>query len=176
MVKRNTRIPSRGNGTGPPPTGLHELERFTHADVQRWQQVSRDLDELNASLFFGLEPARRRLRSRLREALIQAGGVPLRLEQWVRVVTYQYSLEPLSCAGSLQAIGGRFNAGHELDDNTLNPWPALYLAEDFETAFREKFQLSSTDLTAGLSPNELALEHAVSHSDLPRFHGRFKGS
>ncbi len=164
MVKPNTRIPSQGTGIGPPPTGLHELERFTHADLQRWQQVSRDLDELNASLYFGLEPARRRLRSRLCDALIQTGGVQVTLEQWVRVVTYQYSLEPLSCAGSLQSIGGRFNAGHELDDNTLNPWPALYLAENFETAFREKFQLSSTDSTLGLSPSELALEHAVSHS------------
>ena len=164
MVKRNTRIPSRGTGIGPPPTGLHELERFTSADLQRWQQVSRDLDELNASLYFGLEPARRRLRSRLCDALIQAGGVQATLEHWVRVVTYQYSLEPLSCAGSLQSFGGRFNAGHELDDNTLNPWPALYLAENFETAFREKFQLSSADSTLGLSPSELALEHAVSHS------------
>ena len=164
MVKRNTRIPSPGTGIGPPPTGLHELERFTNADLQRWQQVSRDLDELNASLYFGLEPARRRLRSRLCDALIQAGGVQVTLEHWVRVVTYQYSLEPLSCAGRLQSIGGRFNAGHELDDNTLNPWPALYLAENFETAFREKFQLSSTDSTLGLSPSELALEHAVSHS------------
>jgi hypothetical protein len=164
LVKRNTRIPSRSPGVGPPPTGLHELERFTHADLQHWQQVSRDLDELNASLYFGLEPARRRLRARLCDAIIQTGGVQVTLEQWVRMVTYQYSLEPLSCAGSLQSIGGRFNAGHELDDNTLNPWPALYLAENFETAFREKFQLSSTDSTLGLSPSELALEHAVSHS------------
>jgi hypothetical protein len=38
------------------------------------------------------------------------------------------------------------------------------LAEDFETAFREKFQLASTDLTDGLKPDELALEHAVGHA------------
>lgn len=76
-------------------------------------------------------------------------------------MTYQYSLQPLSCAGSLQSVGGRFNAGFELDDNTLNPWPALYLAENFETAYREKYQLASTDLTDGLKPDELALEHAV---------------
>lgn len=35
------------------------------------------------------------------------------------------------------------------------------MAEDFETAYREKFQLASTDLTDGLKPDELALEHAV---------------
>lgn len=77
------------------------------------------------------------------------------------MVPYQYSLQPLSCAGSMQSVGGRFNAGFELDDNTLNPWPALYVAENFETAYREKFQLASTDLTDGLKPEELALEHSV---------------
>jgi RES domain-containing protein len=76
-------------------------------------------------------------------------------------VKYQYSLQPLSCAGSLQSVGGRFNAGFELDDNTLNPWPALYIAEDFETAYREMYQLASSDLTDGLKPDELALEQSV---------------
>lgn len=145
----------------PPPKGILELDRFSNADITRWQKLSNDLDELTASLYFGIEPARRRLRSRLCDALKQTGGIALDLQSWARMVTYQYSLQPLSCAGSLQSVGGRFNAGFELDDNTLNPWPALYLAEDFETAYREKFQLASTDLTDGLKPDELALEHAV---------------
>jgi RES domain len=145
----------------PPPKGILELDRFSNADLARWQNLSNDLDELNASLYFGTEPARRRLRSKLCDALTQAGGKPVDLQNWARTVTYQYSLQPLSCAGSLQSVGGRFNAGFELDDNTLNPWPALYMAEDFETAYREKFQLASTDLSNGLKPDELALEHAV---------------
>lgn len=145
----------------PPPKGILELDRFSNADITRWQTLSNDLDELTASLYFGIEPARRRLRSKLCDALKQAGGIVLDLQNWARMVTYQYSLQPLSCAGSLQSVGGRFNAGFELDDNTLNPWPALYVAEDFETAYREKFQLASTDITDGLKPDELALEHAV---------------
>lgn len=144
-----------------PPKGILELDRFSNADITHWQKLSNDLDELTASLYFGVEPARRRLRSKLCDGLKQAGGIPLDLQSWARMVTYQYSLQPLSCAGSLQSVGGRFNAGFELDDNTLNPWPALYVAEDFETAYREKFQLASTDLTDGLKPDELALEHAV---------------
>ena len=82
----------------------------------------------------------------------------------MRTVTYQYSLQPLSAAGSLQAVGQRFNAGFELDTGTLSPWPALYLAQNFETAFREKFQLASDVVADGLTPQELALEHDVSHS------------
>lgn len=144
-----------------PPKGILELDRFSNTDIAQWQKFSNDLDEFTASLYFGVEPARRRLRSKLCDALRQAGGIALDIQSWARTVTYQYSLQPLSCAGSLQSVGGRFNAGFELDDNTLNPWPALYMAEDFETAYREKFQLASTDLTDGLKPDELALEHSV---------------
>ncbi len=140
------------------------MDRFSNADLAHWQKLSNDLDELSASLYFGIEPARRRLRSKLCDALKQAGGIPLDLKNWARMVKYQFGLQPLSCAGSLQSVGGRFNAGFELDDNTLNPWPALYIAEDFETAYREMYQLASTDLTEGLKPDELALEHAVSHA------------
>ena len=71
------------------------------------------------------------------------------LTQWVRIVTYQYSLEPLSYAGDLRDIGGRFKAGAELENGTLKPRPALYIAENLETAFREKFQLAKTDSVAG---------------------------
>jgi RES domain-containing protein len=165
LVSRK-QIPSKGAGILPPPKGILELERFSNADLAVWQKLSSDLDEFTASLYFGVEPARRRLRSKLCDALRQAGGTALDLRSWARIVTYQYSLQPLSCAGSLQSVGGRFNAGFELDDNTINPWPALYLAEDFETAYREKFQLASSELTDGLKPHELALEQAVAHTTL----------
>jgi hypothetical protein len=66
--------------------------------------------------------------------------------------------------GSLHAIGGRFNAGAELDHQTLSPWPALYLAENYETAFREKFQTASDGHENGLTAQELALEQGCSHS------------
>jgi RES domain-containing protein len=161
LASRKQQIPSKGVGSVPPPKGILELDRFSDADIARWQELSNDLDELTASLYFGVEPARRRLRSRLCDVLRQAGGIAIDLQSWARMVTYQYSLQPLSCAGSLQSVGGRFNAGFELDDNMLNPWPALYVAEDFETAYREKFQLASTELSDGLKPDELALEHAV---------------
>jgi hypothetical protein len=54
--------------------------------------------------------------------------------------------------------------GTELDPNTLSPWPALYLAENYETAFREKFQIEHTGKVDGLTPEELALEHGISHT------------
>lgn len=148
------------------PRGILELDRFSEASLERWNIVSRDLDELEAVLYFGLEPERRRLRPELIAALQREPVSVFEIPRWVRFVTYQYSLEPLSCAGSLLNVGGRFNVGIELDANTLDPWPALYLAQDYETAFREKFQLAQDETAIGLTPQELALEQGVSHASL----------
>ena len=147
-----------------PPLGILELDRFTTQDLQKWEQASANLDQLWDSLYFGVEPERRKLRHQLIEAIKGVGHTSLQLDHWVRIVTYQYSLEPLTCAGSLQALGGRFNAGYELDANTMRPWPALYIAQNRETAFREKFQLASGEDVDGLTPQDLSLEGTVSHT------------
>lgn len=164
MPKGKPPIPTRRPAAPQKPRSILELDRFSETTLQQWNAASRDLDELEDVLYFGLEPERRRLHHELIAALQEIPLTQVNLQRWARVVTYQYSLEPLSSAGSLQNIGGRFNAGSELDANTLNPWPALYLAQDYETAFREKFQISSDRLTDGLTPQELALEHGVSHT------------
>jgi hypothetical protein len=69
---------------------------------------------------------------------------------------YRWTLHPLSAAGSLTSIGGRFNAGAEIDSRTFDPWPSLYLASDHATAYREKFQIEAGQTVDGLSPEELA--------------------
>ena len=148
----------------PPPKGILELDRFTQANVEEWNAFSRDLDELNDVLQYGLEPERRRRRPELLAALAGETAVSVDLKNWVRIVPYQYSLAPLSCAGSLTYIGGRFNPGIDLEPNTIEPWPALYLAQDYETAFREKFQRRHTEVVDGLTPQELALHEGGSHS------------
>ena len=147
-----------------PPLGILELDRFTTQDLQKWEQASANLDQLWDSLYFGVEPERRKLRHHLIEAVKGVGHTAFQWDHWVRIVTYQYSLEPLTCAGSLQALGGRFNAGYELDANTMRPWPALYIAQNRETAFREKFQLASGEDVDGLTPQDLSLEGTVSHT------------
>lgn len=158
--------PPRRIATSQQPSGILELERFSDADFSRWKEVSKDLDELHASMYFGVIPEQRRNREDLIATLQRQPGVPLSVPRWVRIVTYQYSGEPLSAAGSLHSIGGRFNAGADLDGDSLNPWPALYIAADRETAYREKFQLHSSAMVEGLSPQELALTPWVSYATL----------
>jgi len=152
--------------------GIQELDRFTETTLKRWQTAAQDLDELEDILYFGPEPERRRLRPEILAALQRVAPAPLSTDGWVRVVTYRYGNQPLSCAGSLVGAGGRFNAGMDLDGSTLQPWPALYVAEDYETAFREKFQLAQGERVNGLSPQELALETGKSHSTV-FVNGRF---
>jgi len=148
----------------PQPKGILELDRFTESSVEKWNEISADLDELNDVLHFNLEPERRRRRPQLLDALRQINPVEFELENWVRIVDFQWSLEPLSAAGSLTYIGGRYNAGQDLDRNTLEPWPTLYIAEDYQTAYREKFQISADHSVDGLSAEELALDPGKSHS------------
>jgi RES domain-containing protein len=78
-------------------------------------------------------------------------------ESWSRIVDYRYSLDPLSNAGSLKGDGGRFNIGAELSPGTFTPFPALYVAEDYETAFNERFGRAEKRKTRTLSAEELAL-------------------
>ena len=146
------------------PFGIRELDRFSSESIDRWTAHSKDLDELEANLYFALEPERRRLRAELIAMLQRHQSTPVVCQGWVRIVDYQFSNQPLSSAGSLTGNGARFNAGMDLDPGTLSPWPALYLAEDYETAYREKFQLKSSDTVDGLKPEELALTHGRSNS------------
>lgn len=167
MARGRPTLPSSSpSGQAQRPLGILELDRFSQANLTRWKELSRDLDELQAILFFGLRPEQRRLRSELIAALRTRSPVELELTRWVRIVTFQFCMQPLSAAGSLRSFGGRFNPGIDLDADTLSPFPALYVAEDPETAFREKFQLPSKGNVDGLRPEELALSRAGSFSNI----------
>lgn len=144
--------------------GLLELDRFSTASLERWKRLSADLDEINDLLYFGIEPQRQRHREEMLAALQSVPPLSIQFSRWSRLVSYQYSLAPLSAAGSLTNYGGRFNVGTDVDKAMRPPWPALYIAENLETAFREKFQIERGELVDGLTPEELALESTVSFS------------
>ena len=144
--------------------GLLELDRFSEADLDRWNSLSKDLDEINDILYSGVEPQRRRHHAKLVEALRSVPSTPMDFDGWVRLVPWRYTNAPLSAAGSLTSYGGRFNIGADVD-NAIHPrWPALYIGENQEIAYREKFGLSKDDRIDGLSGEELALTTGGSYS------------
>lgn len=155
---------ARGPGlTGLQPS-IHLLERFTESDLATWERRSRELDEVHHELYHGLEPERIKRREEIIGALQKAKAVPVKFENYVRMVPYQYSLSPLSAAGSLRGIGGRFSIGIDCDEaKAAKVFPALYIGDSPETAFREYYQITREELEAtGLTAAELSLRRSDS--------------
>lgn len=146
------------------PPNLLELDRFSKADLDRWNKLSEDLDELSAVLYSGIEPQRQRLRAELIAAIQAVPSTSMDFTGWVRIVTLRYADAPLAATGSLNGLGGRFNIGADIDNAICAPWPALYIASDQETAYREKFGMAKDFRVDGLSAEELALKPGNSYS------------
>ena len=136
---------------------LIELERFTQASLRQWLAAKAHLDALQRALYFELEPLRQRNEARLFDALRSQAIASFPFEGWSRILDYRYGMEPLSVAGSLKGEGGRFNLGSELSPGTFTAFPALYIAEDYATAFLERFAGPPRGNPRALTPQELAL-------------------
>jgi RES domain-containing protein len=159
-----------GHVGDPEMPSLLELDRFSTGSLRKWAESARSLDELHASLHFDLEPLRQRDGQKLLDAIRSRASMDLPFQGWSRIVDYQFTLDPLSLAGSLRNVGGRFNMGSEISPATITPFPALYIAENFETALREKFGQSQS-MTHEFSSTDLALRTAESFSQV-RLRGR----
>lgn len=138
------------------------LDEFTEQSVGAWLRAATNLQALHAALHFGLEARRGTVSGDLSRALLAGASRTLTLQGWSRLVDYRYSLTPLSARGSLTGDGGRFNIGADLNSSSFTAFPALYVGEDYETAFCEKFGLSPAQTTDGLSALELALRTETS--------------
>jgi RES domain-containing protein len=155
---RPPRIPSRAPAAaeGDAPA-LIELERFSQASLQDWRAAEHRLRQLHQSLFFGLEEQRQNHSAELIDALRSHALSGQPFENWARIVDYRYSNAPLSLAGSGTRIGGRFNIGAGINAAAFTSFPALYIAQDYETAFRERFPMNDRARKAELTAEELAL-------------------
>lgn len=76
--------------------GILELDRFSSVDLDRWKRVSADLDEYNDVLYFGVEPQRQRLKDDIHTALETVPALPVNICDWTRLVTFRFTLNPLS--------------------------------------------------------------------------------
>lgn len=140
------------------------LDRFSRVDLRRWARLARLLDTFHVRQHHFFAAERYNRRDDLLESLRQAGAVSLDLDGWVRLTDYEFSLKPLSPTGSL-VVGGRFNVGDDIDKAEIKPFPALYIAEDEETAYREKFGgPSAVDDRTGMSGADLALRASSSYT------------
>ena len=112
------------------------LDKFTLEDIKRWATLRDKILRYHWEYYSSLAYQRSKVTDEIREALVEAAEGPFTIPGWQRIVKYQYTLTPLSAAGSLVDIGGRFNIG-DIDAARFTPFPALYLASDRETAMQE---------------------------------------
>lgn len=170
-MKRRSRRPAPPRRTSPLPSepglpGLEILEEISAHSLAKWRQAGRNLEQLSEALYFGLEARRSRHSAELLDALRKCAQGPRTFHGWARLVDYQYANQPLSMAGSLKGDGGRFNVGGGLDPAVHAAFPALYIAEDFATAFRERFGVDQGSNTGGLLAEELVLRRPTSFAQV----------
>lgn len=170
-MKRRSRRPAPPRRKTPLPPepglpGLEILEEISAHSLAKWRQAGRNLAQLSEVLYFGLEARRSRHTAELLDALRKSAQGPRTFQGWARLVDYQHANQPLSTAGSLKGDGGRFNVGSGLGPAVHAAFSALYVAEDFATAFRERFGMDQTSSAGGLSAEELVLRRATSFAQV----------
>lgn len=146
----------------PEPRRVVLLDAFTAADIDRWAHDSVAAQRCLNAMHFDLERQRVNRYHDLRAAVQAIDTISVPLDGWVRVVDYQWGLKPLSSAGSVRGIGGRFNYGRELSVMRGQDFPCLYLASDFDTAQRERFGAPIETVIGGLKIHEYALRSNTS--------------
>jgi RES domain-containing protein len=122
------------------------------------EEFARLIFEMNASDWARQVAA---AREDILRSLVAASVGPYQFERWQRVISYRYSAAPLSCAGAMKSVaGGRFNYG-DFDPINFPPLAALYLAEDRETAWSERYGYA-LEQPSSLTREELALTRTES--------------
>lgn len=142
------------------------LDRFSEKDLRQWKRQAELLREYRVKEYYYLESLRAVHKEKITIALTSAQLSRLDVKGWIRIVDYKYSLEPLSAIGSLY-VSGRFNVGRDVDPDVFPAFPALYVAEDYDTAYAEKFTAGQQNLgSEGLAGHELALRKPASFSSV----------
>ncbi len=137
------------------PISFSALEKFSENDLDAWKRLSRRLTSFNNELYSSLHTQRRLIYEKLLAALYEGSCRQFEFTDWWRIVDELYSSHPLDPKGSTLWVGGRFNFGQRINSLEFNPFPALYLAGDHESAFCEKFQIDKAGRN-GLKDNEIA--------------------
>ncbi len=135
---------------------LYLLDKFSVHDIKQWENIKNQVLEYYWNVYSVLAHQRAQVFDDLKKLFI-LNSQPYEFEDWQRVVTYAFTLNPLSAIGSIASPpGGRFNIG-DIDESKFSKFPALYLAEDRKTAYMEKFGLSEDQKLRGVTAPELTL-------------------
>lgn len=142
---------------------MYLLDEISEESIIRGIKGNDLICALHFKLFYCLEAQRARRYEELIEAIrASLDASPLNIDGWSRAVTVKWTNNPLSAAGSLKHIGGRFNYGHQINDYQFTPFPALYIGSSHHVALAER--VPSPTLGSPLTSDELALAVPDSYS------------
>lgn len=140
------------------------LEKLSKGSLTQWNEYSNKVKEYIYQNYIYFAQKRSEVFPELTTSLLNE-CIGYQFNDWQRVVSYKYCLNPLSTQGSIKnPTGGRFNIGN-INSTIFPPFGALYLAEDRETAIREKYGLFklNSDIN-GLSSYEFNLTKSESEA------------
>lgn len=138
---------------------IHLLESGSIKELKEAKLNYQNLLKYHWNYYSELARQRNEIQDQIKEALIQT-CVPYEITEWQRAVKYKYGLHPLSTAGSLVDIGGRFNTGSNVNTE-LPSFSALYIAKNKDTALQEHLGQIPNDR---LTPREVALMNPSSET------------
>lgn len=134
-------------------------------DLRRYKQRHEALLDYYYEHFSYFQNERAKRFSKIKNVLMEASEI-FSFESWHRIFDLKFVNNPLSSRGSiLNDPGGRFNIG-DIDELKFARFPALYIAENFEVAYRERNQVQPSYTTEGLTADELSLTNKGSTVDL----------
>lgn len=112
--------------------------QYLESQLVKLEKLNEDTRNLWARLQDYLASERERILDEILDSLRATAISDYTCENLSRIVGSKYARNPLSSKGSyLMPPGGRFNFGQSSSYHSY--FPALYLANNFETAFLEKF-------------------------------------
>ena len=145
---------------------LYPLDIISIPDIRRYKQRHEAILDYYYEYYSYFQNERAKRIEDIKEAILSNTG-SFEFSAWHRILDLQFMENPLSARGSvLNDPGGRFNIGN-IDQLKFPSFPALYLAENYETAYREKNQiLPDEKFDEGLSSDDLSLTDQNSTVDL----------
>lgn len=118
------------------PNKLIFLERTSVQEIEKLKEFGEYYIRFHSDYYSTLAYQRSQIQNEIKKALMEATSRDFPIVGWKRIVRLKHSNKPLSVAGSIKNIGGRFNIG-DINSPLVTKFPALYIAEDFDTAIKE---------------------------------------
>ncbi|MBN20374.1 MAG: hypothetical protein CL678_03725 [Bdellovibrionaceae bacterium] len=132
------------------------LEQLSLGEMRANKKRVKEVLDYYWKFYSELAGQRKNIQDELLSILSRDAIGPVEEKDWQRANKIKYSLHPLCVVGSLNSpTGGRFNISKKLNEINFPSFPALYAAEDRETA---EFELLCQDNSeAELSNYDFAL-------------------